>query len=168
MSIIMGWAQCTFEIGATGANDAMASSLTSVGKTKDKTTTLSSEDGEVLEMKASGGETVGREAGEGAYLINTRVIEPADSLYTLLGLGVAGSNTGEYKVKTHIINTNFSVKITPKNVGARGIKAPKCSVVAKPGYSEEEGHWLDLTFSVLHGEQDYWYEKFTVPAASNE
>ena len=61
---------------------------------------------------------------------------------------------------------SFSVKVTPKNVGAKGIKAPKTNIIYKPGWSEEEGNFADLTFEILFGEQDYWYSRFTKAAAA--
>ena len=37
---IMAWSECTIEIGKTGENDAMASSLTDIGVIKDKSSTV--------------------------------------------------------------------------------------------------------------------------------
>lgn len=161
MAIVMSWSKCLVEIGVTPSNEAMAETLTSVGKTKDKSSTLTSEEGETLEMKASGGETVGYEKGEGIFVFTTRVIEPADSLYATLGLGTADSSDSSVSVTTHVVNSEFSLKVTPNKIGARGIEAPKCSVSAAPGWSEEDGHYIDLTFGVLHGSANYWYKKFT-------
>ena len=56
--IVMSWSKCKIEIGKTGENDAMATSLANIGVINDKSTTLSTEDGEVLEAKATGGVTV--------------------------------------------------------------------------------------------------------------
>ena len=66
-NIKMAWSKCTIEIGTTGGNGAMATSLTSIGTIKDKSSTLEPSDGETLEAKATGGETVAKEAQEGGF-----------------------------------------------------------------------------------------------------
>ena len=159
---IMSWSKCQIEIGKTGENDVMATELTDIGTIKDKSSTLEASEGEALEAKATGGVLVAKEVSEGGYQLKTRVIEPTDELLTQLGLGE--SSGGDFNVKTHVVEGNFSIKLTPKNVGAKGIKAPKCSVTYAPGWSEEEGHYADLTFDILKGEADYWYSKFTKTA----
>lgn len=163
--VIMAWSKCMFEIGKTKEDDTMAESLTDIGTIKDKSSTLEPSDGEELEMKATGGETVAKEVQEGGYKATTRVIEPTDELLTLLGLGEAIStespDKGDFKVKTHIVDGNWSLKITPKNAGAKGIKAPKTSITYKPGWSEEDGNYADIEFEILKGDADYWYSKFT-------
>ena len=45
---IMAWSKCTFEIGKTGDNDAMAAELTSIGTIKDKSSSLEPSDGDAL------------------------------------------------------------------------------------------------------------------------
>lgn len=159
---IMAWSKCTFEIGKTGENDAMATELTSIGTIKDKSSSLEPSEGEVLEMKATGGETVAKEVQEGNFKAVTRVIEPTDELLTLLG--IASVVESETKVTTHVVSGDWSLKITPKNVGAKGINAPKCSITYKPGWSEEEGNYADIEFEILKGAADYWYSKFTKKA----
>ena len=162
--LIMAWSKCTVEVGKTGQNGAMAESLTDVGVINNQSTTLEAEDGEVLEAIATGGEQVATEQLEGKFTLTTRVKEPEDSLYTLFGLGEV--KTEDLEVKTHVVEGEWSVKVTPKNVGARGIKAPCCNIKFKPGYSETEGNYVDLTFSILKGEADYWYTRFKKAAPS--
>lgn len=165
--VIMAWSKCKFEIGKTKEDDTMAETLTDIGTIKDKSSTLEPSDGEELEMKATGGETVAKETQEGGYKATTRVIEPTDELLTLLDIGevVSGEGTdkGDFKVKTHIVDGNWSLKITPKNAGAKGIKAPKTSITYKPGWSEEDGNYADIDFDFLKGDAGYWYSKFTKP-----
>lgn len=167
--VIMAWSKCKFEIGKTKDDDTMAETLTDIGTIKDKSSTLEPSDGEELEMKATGGETVAKETQEGGYKATTRVIEPTDDLLTLLGLGEVvsgeGADKGDFKVTTHIVDGNWSLKITPKNAGAKGIKAPKTSITYKPGWSEEDGNYADIDFEILKGDAGYWYSKFTKPAA---
>lgn len=162
---IMAWSKCGIEIGKTGASDAMATSLTSVGVIKDKSAVMESADGEELEMKSTGGETVGSERQEGTVTITCRIIEPGKEFFTLLGIGTAGETAGDISVASHVVSDEYSVKVTPNKVGAFGIEAPKCSVSVSEGWSEEDGNYADLTFGVLHGAQvdgkgkPYWFRK---------
>ena len=158
--VIMAWSRCKIEIGEMPETEAMAESLSSIGVIKDKSATLTPADGDVLEAKSTGGTLVAREQQDGAYTLAARVIEPTHDLLTLLGVGKAGE-TGETLITTHIVDKYFSVQLTPKNIGAKGIKAPKCSVAYKPGWSEEEGNYADIEFSILDGDADYWYSIFT-------
>lgn len=162
--VIMSWSKCDIEIGETGANDAPAIQLTNVGVVKDKTSSLAAENGDTLEAKATGGELIGYEQQPGTLTITTTIIEPSDALYDKLGLGSASSGSaGSYDVKTHIVGKEFTVKISPKKVGAKGILAPKCSVSVQPAWDEENGRTLILTFGVLKSQVlDYWYQMFTV------
>lgn len=157
-TIIMAWSQCSIEIGAAGDAGAMGLSLESIGTIKDKSTTLEASEGDKLEMKATGGRTVAEEELEGDFVLKTRVIEPADALYTKLGLGAAASE--KFNVKTHIVAGDWSVKLTPKNSGATGIEAPKCHVKFRPAWSEEEGHWADIEIRILQATSDVWYTRF--------
>lgn len=163
MATIMAWSKCSIKIGETPVSEAMAETLTSIGTIKNKSATLESAEGDALEAVATGGEVVAREALEGAFTLTCRVIEPTDALYTLLGLGEAAQNA--YNVKTHLVGKAFSVEVTPKNAGAKGIKAPKTNITFAAGWSEEEGNYADLTFGIVHGDAGYWYQRFTTASA---
>lgn len=165
---IIAWSKCKIEIGKT-TDDSMATSLTDIGTIKDKSSSLEPSDGESLEMKATGGELVAKETQEGGFTATTRIIEPTTELLTLLGLGevvsTEGNEKGDIKVTTHIVDGDWSLKITPKNVGAKGIKAPKTTITYKPGWSEEDGNYADIDFEILKGDAGYWYSIFTKAAA---
>lgn len=162
LKIIMSWSECRVEVGKTGDNDAMATTLVSVGTINDKSTTLATADGESLEAKASGGKTVAKEEGEPVATITTRVKEMDFDTEAMFTGAVKSSDGSELDVKTNIVQGEFSVKVTPKNIGATGIKAPRCSVKFRPGSSEDEGHYVDLTFTILETESGTYYKKFKV------
>lgn len=169
--MIMAWSKCDISVGETGASDAMASSLTSVGVIKDKSSTLETADGDALEMKATGGETVGYEKQEGTVTLTTRVIEPDNAFFTSFGIGdVDSDEDGTLSIQTLVVPKEFSVKVSPKNIGARGLMAPKTSVSISLGWSEEDGNFADVTFGILHGQQKdqsgkgYWFKYFTKKA----
>ena len=71
----------------------------------------------------------------------------------------------ELTVKTNVVPEDFSFKLTPKNIGATGIKCRRSHVSFRPGSSEEEGQYVDLTFKILVCEDGELYKKFKVKAA---
>lgn len=161
-NVTMAWSKCQIDIGKTATDDAMATDLKSVGVIKDKSSTLESTDGDELRAVATGGETVARERLEGGFILRTRIIEPTEELLTTLGIGEADAlETTNFNIDTHIPSGYWSVKVTPKNVGAKGINAPKTNIAFKPGWSEEEGNYADLEFEILKGSAGYWYQLFT-------
>ncbi|MCM1079699.1 MAG: hypothetical protein NC344_10190 [Bacteroidales bacterium] len=158
--VVMAWAQCKIEIGKMGAGDTMAETLTEVGRVKDKTTALTSDLGTALESYASGHKLIAREYPEEQLTVNTTVVEPSDELLELLGIS---DESG--KVRSHYIEGYFSIVITPKHKGAKGIKAPKCQITYSPAFGEETGNECTLAFSItktseLGDEENYWYERF--------
>lgn len=162
-SIVMSWSKCKIEVAKTGVNDAMGANLQSIGIINDKSTTMSSEDGEKMTATATGGIVVAEEEGEGTVTITTRVKEmdfATEALFT--GNVVSGD---ELTVKTNVVTDYFSVKLTPKNIGAIGIKARKTHVSFKPGSSEDEGHYVDLTFKILACSDGELYKRFRVTQA---
>lgn len=160
--IIMSWSECRVEVGYTGEGDAMATELVSVGTINDKSTTLATADGETLEAKASGGKTVAREEGEPVVTITTRVKEMDFDTEGFFTGATKSADGSELDVTTNVVQHECSVKVTPKNIGAIGVKAPRCSVTFRPGSSEDEGHYVDLTFTVLETESGTYYKKFRV------
>ena len=166
--IIMAWSKCKIEIAAATEEETMPLSLAELGEIKDKSTSLEAEPGETLEAKGTGGKTIAEEELEGKYILKTRIVEPDNALYTTLGLGTADSQPEadpDFNVKTHIVSGRFAVQVTPKNKGAKGIKAPLCSVKFRPGKTEEEGNFADLEFSILHTKDGNWYKRFTTTSA---
>ena len=171
---IMAWSKCKIEIGDTGTNDAMASDLTSVGVIANQSSSLSAEAGDALQAIATGGEVVAEEPQEGSLVLETTVIEPTNEFIVGLGLTLEQVTGNDVKVKTHIVSKNKSVKVTPKNQGAIGIKAPKTTLTYTPAWDEENGNVAVLRFTILKtteipadngADQNYWYERFTTDSA---
>lgn len=158
--IIMSWSKCKIEVGKTGEDEAMAVSLTNIGIINDKSTTLATEDGEKLTATATGGIVVAEEEGEPVVTITTRVKEmDFDTEKIFTGATVSEE---ELVVKTNVVSDDFSVKLTPKNIGAIGIKARRTHVSFRPGSSEDEGSYVDLTFKILACSDGELYKKFRV------
>lgn len=164
--IIMSWSKCKMEVGKTGDNDAMATSLTNIGTINDKSTTMSAEDGETLTATATGGIVVAEEEGEPVVSITTRVKEMSFDVETMFTGAIQGTGSDtDLTIKTNVVSDDFSLKLTPKNIGAVGIKARRTHVSFRPGSSEEEGQYVDLTFKILACEDGELYKKFKVAAS---
>ena len=162
----MSWSKCKIEVGKTGDNDAMATDLMNIGTINDKSTTMSAEDGETLTATATGGIVVAEEEGEPVVSITTRVKEMSFDVETMFTGAVQGTGTDtDLTVKTNVVSDDFSLKLTPKNIGAVGIKARRTHVSFRPGSSEEEGQYVDLTFKILACEDGELYKKFKVAAS---
>ena len=163
--IIMSWSKCKIEVGKTGDNDAMATELSDVGTINDKSTTLATEDGETLTATATGGIVVAEEEGEPVVTITTRVKEMDFDKENMFTGATVSEDKNELTVKTNVVSDYFSVKLTPKNVGAIGIKARRTHVSFRPGSSEEEGSYVDLKFKILACADGELYKKFRVAAS---
>ena len=160
MAIVMSWSECSVKIGKTGAADAMSATLVSVGTIKDKSTNLETSEGEKLEAKATGGKLVGFDASEGTVTLSTRVIEPDFATLATLLDATNDTEAGELKIKSLIISNDYSVELSPKNIGGTGIKARKTHVDYSEGYNESEGHYADFKFTFLVCADDEFYTKF--------
>lgn len=160
--IIMSWSKCKIEVGETGENEEMATSLTDVGTINDKSTTLATEDGETLTATATGGIVVAEEEGEPVVTLTTRVKEMDFDKEKMFTGAEISEDSNELTVKTNVVSKDFSVKLTPKNIGSIGIKARRTHVSFHPGSSEEEGSYIDLTFRILACSDGELYKKFRV------
>ncbi len=162
--IVMSWSKCKLEVARLAKMMQWATTLTSVGVINDKSTTLATEDGETLTATATGGIVVAEEEGEPTVTITTRVKEMDFDTEKLFTGAEIESDGNEMTVKTNVVSDDFSVKVTPKNIGAIGIKARRTHVSFRPGSSEEEGAYVDLTFKILACADGELYKKFRVTA----
>ena len=163
-TVIMSWSEVLVLFGETGTEDAMATTLYTLGIINDKSTSLTYTEGDTLTAKATGGKTIAEEYSEGTVEVTTRVKEMDFPTENLLTGAVIETTDGELVVKTHVVEKEMSLKVVPKNVGAIGIKARRCKVKFVPGYSEEEGNFVDVTFKILECEDGELYRKFRVKA----
>ena len=131
--IIMSWSKCKIEVGKTGDDESMATTLTDVGTINDKSTTLATEDGETLTATATGGIVVAEEEGEPVVTLTTRVKEMDFDKEKMFNGAEVSDDGDEMTVKTNVVSDDFSVKLTPKNIGAIGIKIRRAHVSFRPG-----------------------------------
>lgn len=160
--VIMAWSKCKIELAPMPEDESMAddSAFFDVGYIRTNTTSLSSNEGDALQAIETGGAIIAEEKQEGDFALATEVIEPSANLYTNLGIGVIDENGDDINVTTHIVPGNYCLKLTPKNLGAMGIKAPKCSVSVAPAFGDDTGNALTLNIPILQGSAGYWYKKF--------
>lgn len=163
--VVMSWSEALVLFGVTGENDAMAEVLYTLGIVNDKSTSLSYSEGETLTATASGGKVVAEEYGEGTVEVTTRIKEMDFATEKLLTDASVDATGKEMTVKGHIVEKEMSLKIVPKNIGAIGIKARRCKVKFVPGYSEDEGHFVDVTFKILTCVDGELYKKYRVEQA---
>lgn len=161
-TIVMSWSEVLVLFGETGENDAMATDLYTLGVINDKSTSLTYNEGDTLTALSTGGIIVAEEYSEGTLEVTTRVKEMDFETEKLL-TGATISQE-ELSVTTHIIDKEMSLKIVPKNIGAIGLKARRTKVKFVPGYTEEEGHFVDITFKILECIDGELYKKFRVKA----
>lgn len=162
--VIMSWSEVLILFGETGENDAMATTLYTLGVINDKSTSLTYTEGDSLTATATGGKTIAEEYSEGSVEVTTRIKEMDFATETLLTGSIEEEESGELIVTTHIVEKEMSLKVVPKNIGSIGIKARRTKVKFVPGYSEEEGNFVDVTFKILECEDSELYRKFRVKA----
>lgn len=158
--LIMAWSKCKVQLAPMPDDESMAddSAFFDIGIIRQNTTSLTSSEGDSLQAIETGGAIVAEEKQEGEFSLSTEVIEPSNALYQNLGIGVIDGD--DVKVSTHIVPGNYCMKLSPKNLGAMGISAPKVSVSVSPAFGDDTGNALTLTMSVLNGAAGYWYKKF--------
>lgn len=164
-TVIMSWSEVLVLFGETGTDDAMATTLYTLGIINNKSTSLTYTEGETMTATATGGKTVAEEYSEGTVEVTTRIKEMDFETENLLTGSEIETESGDLVVTTHVVEKEMSLKVVPKNIGGIGLKARRCKVKFVPGYSEEEGHFVDVTFKILECEDGELYRKFRVKAA---
>ena len=167
--IIMGWSKCDIRIGKTvfdgNGAESMASVLESIGTINYQSSTMEVADGDELVARETGGKVVAREVSDGDITITTRVIEPKTALFTKL-FGTAANPDGGVKVSTLVVEDYYSLEVNPKNKGAVGIRAKKCNVTFKEGWSDTDGHYADMTFTIVACQDGELYTRFIKSGAT--
>lgn len=161
-NVIMSWSEVLVLFGETGTDDAMATTLYTLGIINNKSTSLTYTEGETMTATATGGKTVAEEYSEGTVEVTTRIKEMDFETEKLLTGSEIEAESGDLVVTTHVVEKEMSLKVVPKNIGGIGLKARRCKVKFVPGYSEEEGHFVDVTFKILECEDGELYRKFRV------
>lgn len=162
--VIMSWGECDVQVGVTGLNDAMSAALSSIGTVKEKSTNIEQDDGEKLQAYATGHKLVAQEEQDGDIKLSARIIEPSLEFLGELFDADFSDVDKTLKVRSMLVAGNYSVQVTPKNVGGKGIRIRKSNVKVRFGITEEEGFFADFTFTVVVCADNELYELFEKPA----
>lgn len=161
MAVIMSWGQCDVQTGATAANDNLSTNLASIGTVKEKSVAIEQDDGEKLQAYATGHILVAQEEQDGDIRATVRVIEPDLSfLGELFDADFTDVGSESLKVRSMLVSGNYSLQITPKNIGAKGMRIRKSNVKVRFGITEDEGFYADFTFTIVACEDGELYELF--------
>ena len=114
--------------------------------------------------KGSGGKIVAQEEKDGEITLTTRILEPDFAFIAGLLGSTVDKATGTLKYKSLIVQDSCSVKVIPRNVGAKGVMIRKAHLKYKEGQSEEEGFYADITFTVLKCADGELYSRFVKKA----
>lgn len=159
-SIIMSWGSCKIEVARISSLQVMPNVLIDIGEINDKSTTLSTEDGESLTATATGGRVIAIEDSEPTVTLSCRVKEASFDLEQMF----TGANVVDdgMSVHTNVVQGEFAFKLTPHNIGSIGIKARRTQVTYRYGSTEDEGGYVDLSFKILPCNDGELYRKFRV------
>jgi len=124
-----------------------------------------------IKVKKGSKAAVGKYYSNGTVFAAVTGIDTVETGYDTLtiSLGAALSSgdvlfecnsAGELLIPTTVAPDKWSFRVTPKNVGGTGIQARKCNLSFKDGWSEEEGQYADLTFTVEACADGELYTKF--------
>lgn len=159
-SIIMSWGRCKIGVARISSTQTMPNVLVDIGEINDKSTTLSTEDGESLTATATGGRVVAIEDSEPTVTLSCRVKEATFDLEQMF-TGATLKDDG-LSVMTNIVQGEFAFQLTPHNAGSIGIRARRTQVTYRYGNSEDEGGYVDLSFKILPCNDGELYKKFRV------
>ena len=124
-----------------------------------------------IQVEKGSGAYIGMYLSDGTAKAAITNIDKTNATYDVLtiSLGAAvavgdilyqSDSNGNLLYKTNVIAKDWSVEITPKNTGATGVRIRKSSVTYKEGYSEDDGQFADVEFTVLQCADGELYTKF--------
>lgn len=163
------WGEILMDIGLTGANDAMASALETIGVLKEDSLALATEDGKKYELWGSGHELIDELQGEPILTVTGNIIQvPEEVRKKFWEISEQGSgDSKKMQVKSLVTREKWSVKFASRIPGSETFEAPKCSVSMKPVFSETEGWTADFSFKIIKSKATGVLFQFgTVPASS--
>jgi hypothetical protein len=148
------WGEVNAYIAEMNAGETFPamSAMDDIGVVKDGTTSIETQDGEVLELKREGGILYDRLEKEATYTLNLTLIDiPEETATKLWDIDV--TDPGKIKVKSTVSGKKFSVGFAAVKVpGSRTFEIPKCTIKMTPNYSSTEGWSCVLKISILQSD----------------
>lgn len=152
------WAGLDFKIGTPGNQNAMATSLATIGHIEDLT--IETEEGEKKEWKDINGKIVDTYQQESVMKFTAKLKNLNKSALEKFWDIQEDASNGSLKVKGTTTSKKFSVQITNSVRGAEVFSAPYCSVASKLTFEKDKGYGLEVTFTIL--EPGAGKEKFII------
>ncbi|MBO6117377.1 MAG: hypothetical protein J6P44_02415 [Bacteroidales bacterium] len=145
------WGSLHLSIGATGTNDAMATTFDDLGLIAENGFSFANEAGEEKTLRDINGDLVDFLKRAGTIKINCTLLKPSESTRGKFWEMSKDSTSGEVSVKDTIKNTFFSIKIENKEAtGSEGLKAAKCRIFAEaPEWDPDNGWTVPLEITIL-------------------
>lgn len=134
-------------MGDAGSNGAMGSTLADIGFIKENSISFEVQDGTTKEWKATGGVLIDTLKSAPTLRIKCHVKNLNKSIIEKVWQVREATNDLEVLGLTNA--TKRSVQMENEVGKSEVLKFPLCTVDAIPVYSEDAGHGLDLTITVL-------------------
>lgn len=141
------WDGMILKIGVPALNNAMSTSLATIGHIKEMT--METEEGEKKEWKDINGKVIDELTQEGKLKWKVTLKNLNKSALEKVWNIEEDTSNGSLKVKAMSTNKKYSLQIASSVQNAEMFSAPYCSVTAKPTYSKEDGYMLDIEFTIL-------------------
>lgn len=145
------WGEILMQIGKTGANDAMAAPLKSIGVLKEESISLTTEEGKKYQLYGSGHELLDELLGEPSLTVTATIVQvPEETRKELWEVEETGEGEAKkMKVKSMVTREKYSVQFASRVPGSETFEAPRCSVNMKPIFSETEGWSAEVSFNII-------------------
>lgn len=141
------WAGLDLKIGTPGSNNAMATSLATIGNIEDMSS--ETEEGEKKEWKDINGKIVDSYQQENTLKWTVKVKNLNKSTLEKFWDVEEDTSNGSLKVKGTSTSKKFSIQIVNSVQNAEVFSAPYCSVSSKLTFEKDKGYGMELTFTIL-------------------
>lgn len=144
------------KVGKMGEGEAMGVDLQPTACFLENTFDITNEEGESIEVRCEGGRVIDSAQKDGNILITGEIFGLSDrsKFWKMEG----------NKVQSFVTDEFMSVDLAPELIGAEGLKAPKCKIVAGVALNSAQGWRIPITITVhkTKGEKGYYWEFYQV------
>lgn len=132
---------------------------------EDDDITITTDEGEVLELRETGGILRDQLRQEGTVTLNLSLIGVTDEALAFWQTSVVGTgDTAKRRVQSLINNDKFAIAFyVPTAPGSDTFEAPYCTVNMTPGYASTTGWIQPIEIIILKGQADYLWDYGLVP-----
>lgn len=161
------WGNVNIRIGES-ANGSMATELVTIGTLKEDSVSIETAEGTKYELYGTGHVLVDQLFSEPTLTLKAQVIGAnRDLIEKLWNTSKTGTgNTEKLVVKSLVTSKKFSVQLASEIEGSDTFEAPNCSVSMSLVFSEKEGWCGDISFTIMKGGDDSFFQFGKVASAS--